>query len=70
VGERRPVTRNDAFFIAQGVVDQLGDDARRLKAVHVIRKITDGVITIRVFLTSVAPDDPEPFIFTPEEFRW
>jgi hypothetical protein len=38
-----------------------------VKAVHVMPKLHQGHLTIRVFMLPQIAEDPEPFIFTSEE---
>jgi hypothetical protein len=39
----------------------------KVKAVHLMPKLHQGHLTIRVFMVPQIADDPEPFIFESEE---
>ena len=62
------MTNEEARAIAGAVRLNLPPDSyRRLKAVHVVTRPQDGMLTIRCYFKSQSPDDPEPFIFNVEE---
>ena len=44
-----------------------GDMERRLKAIHVIPRLHQGMLTIRVYCVPRTAEDPEPFVFNREE---
>lgn len=62
------MTRNEAQQIAQGVRDHLPMAMRqRLKSIHIMPKLHNGFLTIRVHCVPVTAEDPEPYIFVVEE---
>ncbi len=62
------MTRQEAHQIAQGIRDHLPMSQRqRLKAIDVIPKLHDGMLTIRVYMTNKTADEPEAHIFRAEE---
>ena len=61
------MTRTDAAEIAAAVRDALSPNQRtRLKAIHVNPRLHDGMLTIRVFMTSEAAAEPEHYVFERE----
>ena len=40
---------------------------QQLKAIHIHPTLHNGHCTIRIFMTPVTADDPEPYIFANEE---
>ena len=62
------MTRDEAHDLAWAVRMGLPTQARvRLKAIHVMPKLHEGFLTIRVFMVNQTADDPEPFVFVAEE---
>lgn len=64
----RVMTRERARDIAEAVVRGLTpDDVSRLKAVHVIARLHQGMLTVRLhFFPKIAEDD-SPYIFAKHE---
>lgn len=62
------MTHAEAEDIAEGVKFSLPITARhRLKAIHVITRLHDGMVTIRCYFKNESPADPSPYIFNAEE---
>lgn len=62
------MTRDEAFHLAARVRDALPWSTRqRLKAIDVIPRLHDGMLTIRVYAKNQTAEDPEPFVFRIEE---
>jgi len=62
------MTRSEAQNVAAAAVAQLSPEARlRFKAVDVIPRLHQGMLTIRLYFFNHTAPDPEPYIFTAEE---
>ena len=62
------MTQQEARNLAMGVRDTLPMGLRqRLKAIHVMPRVHNGHLTVRVFMVNQSVEDPPEFIFTPEE---
>lgn len=62
------MTRHEAQRIAGNVRDALSMEQRaRLKAIDVVPKLHDGMLTIRVYMTTKTADEPTAHIFKAEE---
>lgn len=62
------MTTQEARELAAAVRDRLPMAMRqRVKAIHVIPRLHQGMLTIRVFAVNRTAEDPEPFIFGAEE---
>lgn len=62
------MTRTEAQQIAAAVRDNLPPSSRqRLKAIDVIPKLHDGMLTIRVYMVNKTADEPDVHIFKREE---
>lgn len=62
-----PIGRYEARAMAKEILSVLNDHGRLVKSIHVMPKLHNGHLTIRVFMIPVAAEDPDPFIFTREE---
>ena len=43
------------------------DQMRRVKAIHVVPRLHDAMLTIRVFMVNKSGEDNEPYVFNREE---
>jgi hypothetical protein len=58
----------DNETLARGVfMSPTPSQMKRLKSIHVVRRLHEGMLTIRVFFVNVTKEDPEPSIFTRED---
>jgi len=58
----------DARTLARAIRDGLPEDMRgRLKAIHVMPKLHEGHMTVRIFMIPFTAEDPDPFIFADKE---
>ena len=63
------MTRDEAQWLAAFVRSGLPKSVeQRLKAIHVAPKLHQGMLTIRVFCVNQTAEDPEPFVFSADEF--
>jgi hypothetical protein len=58
------VTQVEARLLAAAIKRALPN---QVKAVHVMPKLHQGHLTIRVFMVPQIAEDPDPFIFASEE---
>ena len=62
------MTEQEARNLAIASINSLPiDDLSRLKSVHVAPKLHQGMLVVRMFFVNKTAEDPEPFIFLPEE---
>ena len=62
------MTYDEAHDIARVLRLELpGRMSERIKAIHVMPKLHNGHLTIRVFMIPVTAEDPEPFVFAADE---
>ena len=62
------MTRHEAHELASGVRDHLPMFMRqRLKAIHIMPRLHNGHLTIRVFMINQSAEDQPEFIFMSEE---
>jgi len=67
-GARSVLTREEARELAGKIRDGLPVRLRQqLKAIHVMEKLHNGHMTIRVHMTPQTADDPEAWIFAAHE---
>jgi hypothetical protein len=62
------MTRDNAHGICCAIVQHLDTmDRARLKSIHVVTRLHDGMITFRLYFVSQPHEDPAPFIFDERE---
>lgn len=62
------MTRSEAIDVAAGAVYMLPHEARvRLKAVDVVPRLHQGMLTVRLYFRNVTAEDPESYTFKAEE---
>lgn len=67
-GGRSVLSREEGRELAGRVRDGLPMRMRqRLRAIHVIARINEGITTVRIFTTPVSADDPEAYVFLSDE---
>ena len=62
------MTKGEAWELACKVRDALSPETQqRLKAVHIVPRLHQGMLTLRIFTVNRTAPDPDPFIFTADE---